>query len=63
MMVDDASKLSPHHVTRRTDATTFKAYDEIYEYLPVGCLLDGGHDYPKWQKLWSGAVEDRFCSS
>ncbi len=61
--VDAESKISPHHVTRRTDATTFKAYDEIYEYLPAGSLLDGGSEYPEWNKLWSGAVEDRFCRS
>jgi glutamate synthase domain-containing protein 2 len=58
--VADASELSPHHVTRRTDATTCKAYDEIYEYLPMGCLPDGASGYPKWDALWDRAVEDRF---
>jgi len=58
--VVDASELSPHHVTRRIDSTTFKAYDEIYEYLPIGCLLDGASGYPEWDAMWSRAAGDSF---
>jgi hypothetical protein len=58
--VADPADLSPHHVTRRTDATTFKAYDEIYEYLDEGCLLDGTRGSPQWRALWAGAHPDRF---
>jgi hypothetical protein len=28
-----------------------RAYDEIYEYLPMGCLVDGVSGYPKWDAL------------
>jgi len=58
--VANAADLSPHHVIRRTDETTFKAYDEIYEYLPMGCLLDGASGYPKWDALWNQAAAERF---
>ena len=58
--VDDAALLAGHHVMRRTDATTFKAFDEIYDYLPEGCLVDGTPDDPKWKTLWNQAVADRF---
>jgi len=58
--VMDPSELSPHHVTRRTDATTYKAYDEIYEYLPIGCLLDDARAYPAWDALLKRTAEDRF---
>lgn len=59
--VQEASHLSAHHVMRRIDATTSKPFDEVYHYLPVGCLVEGKADDPEWAGLWNGAVEDRFC--
>jgi glutamate synthase domain-containing protein 2 len=50
-----------HHVLRRVDASTVHNLDEVYEFLPVGCLLDDSSVPEGWKERWRTANSDNFC--
>jgi len=54
-----STEIAPKHVHRRVDATTIKSFAEVYEYLPIGCLLDGTAPLA-WQTRWDRARADKF---
>ncbi|MFQ5719071.1 MAG: FMN-binding glutamate synthase family protein [Acidobacteriota bacterium] len=52
--------VTPHEVLRRVDATTIRRFDEIYEYLPEGGLLETHGFPPRWAGHWERASTDHF---
>ena len=51
---------APRDVLRRIDAATIKRFDELYDSLPEGSLVDG-QSLPKgWRDHWERADADRF---
>jgi hypothetical protein len=48
-------------VYRRIDSENAKRYDQIYPYIPKGCLLDQESVPEKWQYLWSVATAESFA--
>ena len=58
--VDSPAQIRPHDVVRRVDATAIKRFDEIYEYLPEGCLLEEHTLPPDWADHWRHAGAETF---
>jgi glutamate synthase domain-containing protein 2 len=58
--LESPSEIQPRNVHRRVSATTIKNFAEVYEYLPVGSLLDGPRVPDEWQKRWDRASAHRF---
>ena len=58
--VRDPQHIRPRHLLRRIDAATIKSFDEIYDYLPEGCLVEGKAMPEGWRALWDAARGDRF---
>ncbi|OQR64596.1 FMN-binding glutamate synthase family protein [Streptomyces maremycinicus] len=58
MGVTDPAELRPHMIRRRVDPRTERSYDELYEWLEPGQLLDGPP--PAWAADWKSADPDRF---
>ncbi|MDH5675191.1 MAG: FMN-binding glutamate synthase family protein [Myxococcales bacterium] len=54
------AELRPRNVLQRVDATTIKRFDEIYEYLPHGCLLDPAEVPDSWRDRWQRANAGGF---
>lgn len=48
------------HVHRRVSMSEVRRYDDIYPYLPVGCLLDGHTIPPRWVMDMEEASVERF---
>ena len=44
----------------RISATTIKRFDEIYEFLPTGCLLEKGKAPEHWTRQWDRSDARRF---
>lgn len=53
--LESPNLLGPRHVLRRVDATTIKPFSEIYEYLPIGCLLSEDSIPDGWRDRWQRA--------
>ncbi|MBI4142467.1 FMN-binding glutamate synthase family protein [Candidatus Uhrbacteria bacterium] len=53
------SDIEPHHVRRRTSSSETRSYDEIYDYLHPGQLLDGPIP-DRWRLAMARARPDRF---
>jgi glutamate synthase domain-containing protein 2 len=58
MGLDDPSHLEPSHLVRRVDATTVRTYDELYEWLEPGELLNGPRR--SWAENWAKATPGEF---
>ncbi|WP_345642420.1 FMN-binding glutamate synthase family protein [Streptomyces tremellae] len=58
MGVTDPAQLRPHMLRRRTDPYTVRSYDELYEWLEPGRLLD--EPPADWAADWKAADPDRF---
>jgi hypothetical protein len=58
MGLDDPSQLNPSFLTRRMDATTTRAYAELYEWLEPGELLDSPRR--SWAADWAKASARAF---
>ena len=58
--LESPAEITPHDVLRRIDATTIKRFDEIYEYLPEGSLIEGRSLPEDWADHWRRASADRF---
>jgi hypothetical protein len=60
MGVDKPCELKPFHIAKRLDSHRVMNYQEAYNYLENGALLDeiGGHSY--FHKVWSQASPDTF---
>ena len=48
-------------VYRRIDNKSAKRYDEIYPYIPKGCLLEQESVPKNWQHYWSVATAESFA--
>lgn len=58
--LDHPSELRPYHIMRRLSSSTIRRLDEIYEYIPKGCLLSD--DVPEsFRQLWEVASPDTFA--
>jgi len=53
------SEFKPQHIARRVKPTDVRGYDEIYEFLHEGELLDGS-DNPRWAKWLRYSSPDTF---
>ncbi|MGW3357562.1 FMN-binding glutamate synthase family protein [Streptomyces bungoensis] len=58
MGVTDPAQLRPHMLRRRIDPVTERSYEELYEWLEPGQLLDGPPE--SWAADWKAADPDRF---
>jgi glutamate synthase domain-containing protein 2 len=58
--LDAPADIRPRNVLRRVDAVTIKTFDDVYEYLPIGCLLDPATIPPAWRDTWTRAHPDSF---
>lgn len=57
--LDNPSDLKPCHIMRRTDVTTVKTFDQLYDYLIPGQLL--GADIPDSYRVdWENANPEKF---
>lgn len=53
--------IRPRNVLRRVDAVTIRPFSEVYEYLPVGCLLGDSAGIPeRWREPWRNASPEAF---
>lgn len=52
--------LGPEHVMHRIDATSTLSYEELYEWLEPGSLVDGTAPQP-WLERWKRADPDSFA--
>ena len=53
-------EIGPQHVLRRLDATHIHPLDQVYEYLPAGCLLSVDSIPENWVDRWERADATRF---
>jgi glutamate synthase domain-containing protein 2 len=58
--LDTPADIRPRNVLTRVDAVTIRPFSEVYEYLPVGCLLDEQTVPPGWRDAWDRAHPDSF---
>lgn len=58
MGVTDPAQLRPHMLRRRIDPCTERSYEELYEWLAPGQLLDEAP--ASWAADWKAADPDRF---
>ncbi|MEW2549057.1 FMN-binding glutamate synthase family protein [Streptomyces sp. NPDC047002] len=58
MGVTDPAQLRPHMLRRRIDPYTVRSYEELYEWLEPGRLLD--EPPADWAADWEAADPDRF---
>ncbi|MDD9938750.1 MAG: FMN-binding glutamate synthase family protein [Myxococcales bacterium] len=58
--LDSPADIRPRNVLRRVDAVTIQPFSEVYEYLPVGCLLDAATIPEAWRGRWQRANADAF---
>ncbi len=56
------SEITPRHVMQRLNSTEVRTYDEIYEFLEPGQLLDGKTG-PRLQRFWDEASPSQFRPS
>jgi glutamate synthase domain-containing protein 2 len=57
---ESPDEIQPHDILRRISATTIKRFDEIYEFLPTGCLLEKGKAPEHWTRQWDRSDAKRF---
>ena len=48
-------------VYRRIDTEHAKRYDEIYPYIPKGCLLEQASVPDSWKYYWATATAESFA--
>ncbi len=53
-------QIGPQHVLRRLDATNIRPLDQVYEYLPTGCLVSADSVPKNWVDHWERADANRF---
>jgi len=53
-------QIGPDHVLRRISPSEVRTFAEIYEYLPVGCLLDQSSVPSDWRDRWDRANAKQF---
>jgi glutamate synthase domain-containing protein 2 len=58
--LDSPADVRPRNVLRRVDAVTIRPFNEVYEYLPPGCLLDASTVPAGWRDEWDRAHPDSF---
>ena len=62
MGLDHPSEIRPHHLHRRVSDTEVLAFDQVYDYLPAGSLLDGTAT-GRMAEEWALANTDSFAAS
>ena len=55
--------LTPDNVLRRGSPTTIRPFSQVYEYLPVGSLLNGAGAPDDWQRSFDLADPHSFRAS
>lgn len=60
MGLDNPSELRPSFIYRRLDRVSAKPFNEIYEYIESGVLLNEETVPESFKKFWSGARTDAF---
>ncbi|MCO6044323.1 FMN-binding glutamate synthase family protein [Aeoliella sp. ICT_H6.2] len=60
MGLTSPDELEPAHVYKRTGPTQVMSYEEAYEFLSVGDLLDGNSGHPLLDRSWRHASADTF---
>ena len=55
------SEIKRHHVYRRVTMKEIRRYDEIYPYLPVGCLLEETTAPSNWRPYLNMASAESFA--
>lgn len=59
--IDNPDKINRSHVTMRISPFNTRTYDEIFKYIPEGCLLDS-KSYPAgWKTLMANTTPDSFA--
>ncbi|MFK7959486.1 MAG: FMN-binding glutamate synthase family protein [Phycisphaerales bacterium] len=58
--IDHPDDLRPHHIHRRLSAERVASYEEIYDWLETGELLDGESDRPDWAQWLARSRSDAF---
>ena len=57
----DPSKINRAHLNRRVFMSKVMRYDELYPYIPQGCLLQPDSQPENWQAICSMASADSFA--
>ncbi len=52
--------IRPRNLLKRVGTTDIRSFNEVYEYLPAGCLLDEGTLPENWRDRWHRARADSF---
>lgn len=58
--LDEPSKISRRHISRRVFMNLIKRYDEIYPILPKGCLLEASTTPEEYQELIAMSSAESF---
>jgi glutamate synthase domain-containing protein 2 len=56
-------RITPDHVLRRVNALDIKTFAEVYEYLPMGGLLDEASIPSAWRSRWKKANAEKFSTA
>jgi glutamate synthase domain-containing protein 2 len=60
--LDHPNEFSPRHLYERIDPHTVTRFDELYDFVESGQLLDGSAS-PRWQNFWDKASANTFTPS
>jgi hypothetical protein len=52
--------IRPRNLLKRVATTDIRSFDEVYEYLSAGALLDESRIPASWRERWGRASPDNF---
>ncbi len=58
--MDHPSKIGRNHIHRRVNMTYSLSFEQIYPYIPKGCLLQESSVPKPWKRYWQQASKDAF---
>jgi glutamate synthase domain-containing protein 2 len=58
--VERPEDITPDLIFRRVSDQRVMSFEELYEFLPTGALIDGAPVHDQWRKEWARASADAF---
>ena len=63
MGLDDPAELQPYHVSKRIGPNKIMNYQDAYDFLEKGALVDGRSSHPVFDRSWAMASPDTFAAA